>query len=334
MSVDIPRFDLDSDSDEWNRLVDRARNTNPFYRAEALQLQAAETGTTLHALAGYKGQEPVGLFPAFELRKGLFSAIFSPAPRSWSCYLGPVVHPLDGLKQRKADRRVRSFVDGCLDRLEEACKPVYWKVTTAGLDDLRPFTWNDFDVDLGYTYVVDLDDTQEALLDRFSGDARRNIRSVPERVTVETEGREAIEPIVEQVAARYESQGRSFQLTADYARSLYDVLPEGALQPYVCRVDGEFGGGILVLEDDATRYRWQGGVKRDDVDVPVNDLLDWQIMIDGLEAGVDQYDLVGAGVPSINTYKAKFNPRLVTHHTITAGVFGIDRLVAGYEKAF
>lgn len=334
MSVDITRFDLETDADEWNRLVDRAPGTNPFYRAEALAVQASETGTTLHALAGHKGEEPVGLFPAFELRKGLFSAVFSPAPRSWACYLGPVVHPLDHLKQRKADRRVRSFVDGCLDWIENACSPVYWKVMTAGLDDLRPFTWNEFDVEPGYTYVVDLDCSREELRDRFSSDARRNIRSVPDGVTIETEGRAAIEPIVEQVADRYESQGRAFQLTADYVRSLYDVLPDGALRPYVCRIDGEFYGGILVLATDETRFRWQGGVKLDDVDVPVNDLLDWQIMADGIEAGVDHYDMVGAGVPSINTYKAKFNPRLETHHTITAGVFGIERLVKGYEKAF
>ncbi|AGB16235.1 hypothetical protein Halru_1628 [Halovivax ruber XH-70] len=333
MSVDIRSFDLETEPEEWNRLVDRAHRSNPFYRAEALALQATETETTVHALAGFKGEEPVGLFPAFELTKGPFAAVFSPAPQSWSCYLGPVVHSMSHLKQRKADRRLRSFVDGCLEWLEDACSPVYWKVTTAGIDDLRPFTWNGFDVSLQYTYVVDLEDSPEAVRDRFSSDARRNVQSVPDGVSVTVEGPDAIDSIVEQVATRYEKQGRPFHLEPSYVRALYDALPAGAIRPYVCRVDGEFCGGILVLESDDTRFRWQGGVKLEDVDVPVNDLLDWRIIADGIDSAATRYDLVGAGVPAINRYKAKFNPRLETHHTITSGTFGIDHLVERYEQA-
>lgn len=55
-------------------------------------------------------------------------------------------------------------------------------------------------------------------------------------------------------------------------------------------------------------------------------------MRDGLRDGLERYDLVGAGVPSINRYKAKFNPRLETHYEITAGSFGIDLLIDRYRK--
>ena len=55
-------------------------------------------------------------------------------------------------------------------------------------------------------------------------------------------------------------------------------------------------------------------------------------MRDGLHAGIEAYDLVGAGVPNINRYKAKFNPRLETHYEITSGAFGIDLLVDQYQK--
>ncbi len=241
---------------------------------------------------------------------------------------------MDHLKRRKSDRRVQAFVERCLDRLEERCGPVYWKVTTAGIADLRPFTWNEFDVTVGYTYVVDLDASKEAVLERFSGDARRNVQSTPDAVAVDVAGREAIEPIIDQVTARYESQGRPFHLDASYVRALYDALPAGSVRPYVCRVDGEFRGGILVLASEDTLFRWQGGVKLEATDVPVNDLLDWQIIADGIDDGSERYDLVGAGVPSINRYKAKFNPRLETHHTITRATLGVDRLVEGYERAF
>ncbi|WP_306058962.1 lipid II:glycine glycyltransferase FemX [Natronococcus wangiae] len=334
MSVDITVLDPDADADEWNRYVERSDGTNPFSRAEAVRLQAEDTGTTPYLLTGFKGQEAVGIFPIFEYSKGPITGAFSPAPRSWSCYLGPSLLNVDKLKQRKADRRIQQFLEGCIEWIDGAISPQYAKFVAAEFDDVRPFVWSEYDVEPGYTYVVDLEGSEEALLKRFSGDARNNIRNADEDAYVVEEGdNDDVERIVEQVANRYENQGRSFQLNPDFARAVHRRLPDGAIRPYVCRVDGEFVGGILVVESQTTRYRWQGGVKPDTgIDLPINDLLDWHVMRDGLRDGLDYYDLVGAGVPSINRYKAKFNPRLETNYTITSGSFGLDLLIDRYRK--
>ncbi|MBZ6495485.1 lipid II:glycine glycyltransferase FemX [Natrinema longum] len=334
MSVEIRTLDPETDADEWNRYVDRADGSNPFFRADALRLQAADTGSALFLLAGFKGQEPVGIFPVFEYAKGPVTGAFSPAPHSWVGYLGPALLNVAKLKQRKADRRTKRFLEGCLEWIDEEIAPLYCKFVTGEFDDIRPFVWNEYDVEPRYTYVVDLDGTESELLDRFSGDARSNIRNADDtRAVIEEGDADDVERIVEQVRQRYANQNRPFRLGAEFARSLYETLPDGAIRPYVCRLDGEFLGGILVVEADRTRYRWQGGVKPDvDVDVAINDVLDWQVMRDGLETGIAAYDLVGAGVPSINRYKAKFNPRLETHYEVTAGSFGIDLLVDRYQK--
>jgi len=297
-------------------------------------LQADDTDTRLHLLAGFKGQEAVGIFPLFEYRRGPIAGAFSPAPRSWSPYLGPAVLNVDKLKQRKADRRIKRFLDGCLEWIDEELSPMYTKFVAAEFDDVRPFVWNEYDVCPGYTYVVDMDCTEDELLSRFSSDARSNVRNADEETYVIEEGTaDDVGRIVDQVAARYENQGRPFHLSESFARRAYERLPDGSLRPYVCRVDGEFQGGILVVESDRTRYRWQGGVKPDaDVDLAINDVLDWHVMRDGLEAGIERYDMVGAGVPSINRYKAKFNPRLEIHFEITAGTFGLDVVVDRYRK--
>lgn len=334
MSIDIAVLDPVADADEWNRYVDRSDGTNPFSRAEALRLQGEDTGTTPHLLAGFKGQEAVGIFPVFEYSKGPITGAFSPAPRSWSCYLGPSLLNVSKLKQRKADRRTQRFLEGCLGWIEDEISPKYAKFVAAEFEDVRSFVWNEYDVEPGYTYVVDLDGTEEELLQRFSSDARSNIQNADEDAyTIEEGDNDDVERIVEQVANRYESQGRSFQLNPEFARAVHETLPDGAIRPYVCRVDGEFVGGILVVESETTRYRWQGGVKPDtEIDLPINDLLDWHVMRDGLRDGLNHYDLVGAGVPSINRYKAKFNPRLETNYTITSGSFGLDLLINRYRK--
>ena len=334
MGVEVTVLDPQADADEWNRYVERSDGTNPFHRAEALRLQAEDTGSTLHLLAGFKGQEAVGLFPVFEYTKGPITGAFSPAPFSWSCYLGPSLLNVDKLKQRKADRRTKQFLEGSLEWIEAEISPQYTKFVAAEFDDMRPFTWAGYNVEPGYTYVVDLEGDEEALLKRFSSDARNNVRNADEDAYVIEEGtNDDVERIVEQVAKRYENQGQAFQLSPTFARSVHETLPDGAIRPYVCRVNSEFVGGILVAESETTRYRWQGGVKPDtEIDLPINDLLDWHVMRDGLHSGIETYDLVGAGVPSINRYKAKFNPRLETHYEITSGSFGLDLLVDRYRK--
>ena len=334
MTIDVTTLDAEADADEWNRYVERSNGTNPFFRAEALQLQATDTGSTAHLLAGFKGQEAVGLFPVFEYRKGPITGAFSPAPHSWSCYLGPSLLNVGKLKQRKADRRTKRFLEGCIEWIDREISPLYTKFVAAEFDDVRPFIWNGYDVEPGYTYVVDLDGSEDDLLKRFSSDARSNVRNADEGAYEIEEGtNDDVERIVEQVANRYESQGKSFQLSPEFARAVHERLPDGSIRPYVCRVDDEFLGGILVVDSEQTRYRWQGGVKPDtDVDLPINDLLDWHVMRDALRDGIETYDLVGAGVPSINRYKAKFNPRLETHYQITSGAFGLDLLVDRYQK--
>ena len=334
MSVEIRTLNPYADAEEWNRYVERSDDSNPFFRAEALRLQAIDTDTTAHLLAGFKGQEAVGIFPVFEYTKGPVTGAFSPAPHSWTTYLGPALLNVDKLKQRKADRRIKRFIEGCLEWIDTELSPLYSKFVTGTLDDVRPFVWNDYDVKPSHTYVVDLDGSEEELLNRFSSDARSNIRNADEdSYTIEEGDTDDVERIVEKVRQRYESQGQPFRLSVDFARAVHEQLPDGAIRPYICRVDGEFLGGILVVESDRTRYRWQGGVKPDaDVDIAINDLLDWHVMRDGLHTGIEEYDLVGAGVPSINRYKAKFNPRLETHYEITSGAFGIDLLVDQYQK--
>ncbi|SDQ94406.1 lipid II:glycine glycyltransferase FemX [Natronobacterium texcoconense] len=334
MSIEVTTLDPWTDADEWNRYVERSDGTNPFFRAEALRLQAEDTGTTPHLIAGFKGQEAVGLFPIFSYERGPISGAFSPAPRSWSCYLGPATLNVDKLKQRKADRRIKRFLEGSIEWIEREISPHYTKIVAAEFEDVRPFVWNGYAVEPGYTYVVDLEGSKEELAKRFSSDARNNIRNADEdEYVVEEGGNDDVARIVEQVARRYESQGQPFHLSPDFAQAAHATLPDGSIRPYVCRVDGEFVGGILVVESDTTRYRWQGGVKPDtDVDLAINDLLDWHVMRDGLEDGLERYDLVGAGVPSINRYKAKFNPRLETNYTITSGAFGLDVLVDRYRK--
>lgn len=335
MSIEVRQATAD-DLESWNRYVEQSPQAGLFHRQEALEVLADHSDSDLHQLLGFKGQEPVGLFPCFEIEKGPFTTAFSPPPDLRVPYQGPALLNMDKLKQRKAERRHRSFLEGCFDWLDQELAPRYTHLRVRGTyPDLRPMKWEGFEADPAYTYLVDLTPDAEDLLLSFSSDARSNIRNGREadNVSIDVGGRDAVGRILTQVRNRYESQGIAFHPTEAFLLDLYDELPEGAIRPYVCRVDGEFVGGILAYESGTTIHRWQGGVRTDaDVDISVNDNLDWAVMEDGKERGCTTYDLVGANNERINSYKAKFNPTLQEQYTLERGSVAMNVAAHLYKQ--
>ena len=154
---------------------------------------------------------------------------------------------------------------------------------------------------------------------RFSRDARSNVEEARESdLVVEAvdgeAGTDAVEWTIERIRERHEDVEKHYPITVAFARRLHEALPEGVVRPYVARMGEERVGGMVSLAAGDTVYRWQGGAKPDvDLDVQVNDYLDWRIMRDAHDRGFARYDLVGANNPRLCRYKAKFDPTPVPY---------------------
>ncbi|AFK21123.1 GNAT family N-acetyltransferase (plasmid) [Haloferax mediterranei ATCC 33500] len=334
MSIEVTRA-TESDIEQWDQYVEQSPHANLFHQYEALEIQAAHSGAELHPLIGRKGNEVVGLFSVFKITKGPIATVFSPPPELRVAYLGPVLLNMDHMKQRKRERRHHEFIDGCLEWVRDELHPRYTHFRLDGsYDDLRVFSWSDYSITPLYTYHVDLSEGEDEVLMSFSSDARSNIRNAPEEAyTIEEGGTREIELIIEQIAARYESQGVAYRASPEFVKDLYTALPDGQIRPYTLCLDGDFAGGILVTDYKDTVSRWQGGVRTDiDTDVSINDVLDWRVMSDAIERGRTTYDLVGANNRRINRYKAKFNPTLHPFYSLERDVAGMRTLAHLYKS--
>lgn len=330
MSITIEKT---TDQESWNDYVERSPNGTAFHQYEALETQAAHSSTTLHALVGYKGQEPVGLFPVFEFQKGPIPFVFSPPFGLRVQYLGPALLNMAKLKQRKREQRHRAFVEGCLEWIDYEIGPRYMTTRTDWrYGDLRPYKWSGFEVQPSYTYVVDLEPDESDVMSRFSRTTRRRIRNhSDDRYVVEEGGTEAIEWIIRQVNERYEEQGESTPITADFVTDLFERLPDGQVKPYVLSVDGERITGTVLLEYDGTAHRWQGGVKVDH-ELPANELLEWHMMREAGENGIEDYEIVDANFPRLNEWKAKFGPTVRPYYSLKRTSVGVDAAVRIYQR--
>lgn len=308
MGIDVTRLQTD-EREQWNRQIERTSEAMPFHRLEALESLAAASDTELHLLVGRKGQEWVGLLPLFEGTKGPLRFVSSPPTELEVPYLGPLLLNTDQIKQRKAEKWNRQFIENCIEWLDATLDADHVDIRT--LDrylDARPFIWNGLDVEPAYTYVLDLTPGADALIEQFSSVVRKNIRGTDESAyDIEVGDERTIRRIVSQLQDRFGGEEGDFGLEQELAVDLYESLPDGRVRPYVCRVDGEYASGILTIEHGDTVYNWQGGAKPE-VDLPVNDLLHWHIIRRALDRDKTRYDLVGAMMPRLAGYKAKFGP--------------------------
>lgn len=332
MAIEVERPET-AGAVDWDSLVDRSPMGSVFHRTDVLDVLADHSGGTLHPLVGYKGQEVVGVFPVFELRKGPVSTAFSPPPRLGVPGLGPVLTNHQKLKRKKLDRRTKEFVEGCLDWLDRTVDPKYTHVeTTPGFRDARPFTWADYEVTPRYTYELDLTDGAEAVLEGFKRNLRSRIRRHEDAdYEVFVGGADAIEFIVDQVRARFEEQGKTYAIEPGYVKDLARALPDELFRPYIGSVDGQWHGGVVVPGAGEELFFWQGGGKPD-APLPINDLVHWRVITDAIDRGFETYNLTGANTHRIAEYKAKFNPDLSPYYEVEDGTRSMNVVSEVYRR--
>lgn len=332
MGLDV-RLATDEDREQWNDLVARSPHGTPFHTLECLEYLAEVTGDDCYHYVGYKGQERLGIFPVFLREHGPFTVAFSPPPDLKVTYLGPALDQNGGSKRRRVERQNREFVQQVLADVADRHGPSYYHVKPSpNYVDVRPFVWDGFEGPTNYTHVVDLTVDEDALFDAFSSDARSAVRACRDADCEIIAGdAETIRTFVPRLAALHDERDAPFGIDAAFVVDLWRALPDDEAHVYEARVDGEFAGGWVVLEDADTAYYWQAYSERD-ADVSVNDYAVWQIIQDAMDRGVQRLDLVGANQLNLSRYKAKFAPELVAHRNLAKGTRAMELAASVYKR--
>ena len=332
MSIEVTELDP-AERATWDEYVRESPTGTFFHRFDVLEVVERHASARLTPLVGHKGQEPVGIFPIFEIRKGGVSTAFSPPPGLGLPFMGPIHLNEANLSRRKRERRRQKFVEGSLERIDETIGPRYTRICTpVGYEDPRPFSWNDYETTPIHTYLLDLEREPAELKRSFSKSLRRYLDPEDtDRFTIEVGGPDAIEFIHEQTSARYAAQGKRYRVPLEFLLELYRTLPDGRVRPYVADVDGERASGILVFEGESTIYYSEGGGKPD-VTFPINDLLHWRIIRDAIDRDIATYDLHGAESARISEYKSKFNPELHAYYELEKGTPLMNVVSTLYQK--
>jgi len=327
----------DVSTEEWDRALPTT-GFEVFHTPTALDVVDRHTPGERRLFVGYKGDNPVAMFPVFVVERAVGQAVLSPPPGMGIPQLGPLVMPASP-KRRKRERLNREFVETVLERVgvdgraslcRVVCSPAY--------PDPRPFAWTGMDVGTEFTYTLDTAErSPEELLRDASKSLRREVGDGRETdVQVTVEGAEAARRVYDQTSERYAEQGESYPLEEAYVADLTAALAEvGRCRVYVARdPDGEFLSGITVLYSNDAAYFWQGGTRATYDGVSINSLLHWHIVEDlasETPQGATAYDLLGANTERLCRYKSKFGGRLEPYHVVESGGTTMDIAKRAYQ---
>lgn len=302
-----------------------------FHAPEALAVVDEYTEGDLRLLAGFRGQEPVGLWPVFVRERWPLRLVMSPPPGLSVPRLGPVVMPTSPKRRKRAKLNER-FVSGVMEAVDAgAHRTLFGMASHPAYGDPRPYVWSGLRVAPRFSYELDLRDrSSDEVLSSFTKNVRREIRKREElAVTVGAEDASLAARVCHDVERRYGEQGLTYSTPPAFSRDLVESLAEHA-RVYTARApNGDFLSGITVLyANDRARF-WQGGTKADYRNVSVNALLHWEIIRDILHdpdlESVERYDLGSVNNRRIARYKSNFNPDLTTHYEVKSNLMALAK---------
>ena len=294
---------------------------------EVLRVIDTHAKGELRLFGGFRGQQPVGLFPVV-VRKELFATLaVSPPPGVGLPRMGPLLMPTSP-KRRSREKLNKEFTRQILETLDvDDPLTLFGAVCGTRYADPRPYRWLGFDVETLFTYSIDLGSTTpDAVKNAFSSTLRKEIHNAQDTdAVVVCGGVEEAHDVYDAHEARRTEQGGEYSVSWEYTRDLVRALDD-RLRVYVAETpDGEFLNGITVLYSNDEAYYFQGGVEGAYQDASVNNLLHWHVIEDILtDPALDpirRYDMGNANMEGLSWYKSQYGGDLVPYYLVKSGKF-------------
>ena len=305
-----------SDSELWNRIIDKSPHGSIFHRWEWLEIAEKYSKTRLYPLIAYKGTTPVGAFPVFVKKVGPFKAVFSPPPRLAMPFLGPVIMDYDNLKQNKKETMYHGLVRGFVGFLNEIGVSYVNITSPPGLLDVRQFIWSRFDVKPVYNYFFDISRGKEYLWKRLKKARRKNITKTSRVFEFRAGDRKDFDFVVDGVFSRAIEQNIKLKLSREYLNTIYHRL-DGNINVHVVSRNGENVAGLINLVHRDKVYSWLGNFKKYIKGYSPNDLLLWRSIEYSIDMGYTRFFEIGANTERLVRFKSQFNPELMLNFKCT-----------------
>jgi hypothetical protein len=287
----------------WDKLVAQLEGGTVFHTWAWMRAVEKVKQAEKLPVGIFDGTELVGVLPFFRVHRGPLTVLASPLGELG--YGGPLVK-----------KSCHHSIFGQMDKLLEQ-----WKADYVEIRSLQPSTSRGL-ADRGYTvqelqtYVLCLNLPLQQIWGSLKGRCRTAIRKARKNgVQIEeVTDKSFLDIYYEFVKDTYSKSRRP----PSYARQDYGIVwdilkPHDAIKVWLAKYEGRTIAGAIVLCSHGRLYGWDRAGLRAYYPLNPNNLLDWAIIEWGARNGMIEYDMMGANVPNIASFKKSFGSQLRTY---------------------
>jgi len=314
-----------TDAKRWNSIIDSSLNGTLYHRWEWLKVIEKNSNSKLYPLVFFDAEDnrPFGAIPIFYMKKLGMKMIFSPPPGS-SVTLGPVIIN-KGYKQHKFELSYLDFQNDIEDFFRKFRADYINIITSPGLQDIRPFSWANYEVSPLYTYKIGLKQGENSVWSNLSQSLKTNIKKAPQRgiSVIESPDLKAVEYVHNLLVQRYAQQNRGVAMKLDYLKDLFNTFGKDNLKVYLANYDSKVIGGQLCVIYKDTTVSWCGGNRAESNNLESNELLMWHTIQKAITNGSNWFEIEGANTRHLCDAKSRYCPELSIYFKLKkANIFG------------
>lgn len=297
--------------EQWEALLDRCPQDNPFVRLDWLDPLARAVGARVEVSICYRGDQPVGGFAAF-VRRGRLGLTARLPPTT--PYNTVAILPRTGREPLRAERHDLGVLRALRRHARERYDYVRF-VHHPALRDIRAFEWDGWRAAVFYTHWLSFHAGCDPMSAASPDLQRRAARAAQAGVRVERE--EKAEPFYPLLVKTYERQRLPVEMGRDaYLQFTRHLSRRGMLEVWLARAaSGEALAGQLVVRDERAAYLWMAAADPTQYDSGGNQLLMIENIRD-LSSRVPMLDLCGAFSAAVAHYKAAAGGELTPYYTV------------------
>jgi hypothetical protein len=314
------RYMEPSEYDIWDEFVE----TSPQGTIYSSTLWLSLSGMPFKVLGCFDGNnELVGGISFTESRRYGFKRITSPL---LTPFQGILLKEDPQLKMPRKISRRTSIVDSIIRKLEEDYDGISFR-NHITFDDIRPFSWHGYSINVRYTYILD-SPSPDILWENFNATERKQIRSISKHgVEVEIgEGKYSILDFDKIHQLTFARHGVKCPIPTDYLIKLYNGVKEAGK----CQIYSAYNGDSELISSSIFGWDTKRGYALLTANHPVlirnnrgaSALVHWFAFRD-LSNMVPEIDFAGANTPGITDFKRRFGGEL-RHY------FGVSKTISPY----
>ena len=298
------------DPEIWDAFVRTSPEGTVFAMSAWLEAAAAALGGTPIFLGCYRGGDPIGGCGSLRVQKMGVKKAATPA---LTPYGGLLFAPPSASRAAQEEGKRTAVAGQLIERLERDFHYVLMRHPPM-LQDVRPFGWAGWSVEVRYTYVVSMQDMEGAW---------RNCEHSIRKQINKAEKRGIRVAVSEDIGSFLGLQDRSFarqKIAPPIARDRMQAFYEYLRTRDLCRLyvaedpSGRPLSARIVVPGFDTVYDWVAGADPDYYSTGATPLLVWTIMKE-MSKTHSYFDFSGANLPSVAKFKRGFGGKLVSYYT-------------------